>query len=156
MGNYANACVEFLTGVSLPAEIMGLPELLMNTKTVALMRPFLNKWLGGFGDGSQTGLVDTTDDHDITEHEPDSPTNIGRLTLGTGRVVMLPDVGKHGEPVVAAVTQVFDEEHCEVRYFDPEKCVFVQKRVSIYEVDRTEKDKELAMCKMPTGVSKVR
>ena len=46
--SFTNEAMMFLTGHGIPEEIKRLPELVTNTPTVKLLRPFLNRWLGGF------------------------------------------------------------------------------------------------------------
>merc|ERR1712048_829891 len=45
---FTNEAIRFLTGEDLPDEIMQLPNRLLNTRVSQLLRPALNRWLGGF------------------------------------------------------------------------------------------------------------
>jgi len=48
---FTDEAVQFLTGHGIPDAVRQLPELVMNTPTARLLRPFLNRWLGGVGGG---------------------------------------------------------------------------------------------------------
>jgi len=52
---FSNECAHFLIGTPIPEEVSCLPQLAMNTPVARLLRPFLNKWLGGFGKDDQKG-----------------------------------------------------------------------------------------------------
>merc|ERR1712232_1135274 len=60
---FSDHSVEYLTGRSIPSEVLDLPKQLMNSYSARLLRPVLNKWLGGFGEGADNksrGLYDCT------------------------------------------------------------------------------------------------
>lgn len=148
--DFSNDCVRFLTGGHIPDEVMSLPELVMHSsKASLLLRPFMNDWLGGFGGDGVAGFHDATG-HDNPASEANTAEIVKKLTLGVDRVVILPHGGEGGENVVAAITDVYDEDHAQVRYFDPETCEFVAKKVHRDDVERTKSDHMRLMRHMPT------
>merc|ERR1712193_231892 len=45
---FSQELTHFLTGDGIPSAVRDLPELVMGTPTARLLRPLLNRWLGGF------------------------------------------------------------------------------------------------------------
>eukprot|EP00929_Paragymnodinium_shiwhaense_P021315 TRINITY_DN13934_c0_g1_i1.p1 TRINITY_DN13934_c0_g1~~TRINITY_DN13934_c0_g1_i1.p1 ORF type:complete len:532 (-),score=145.07 TRINITY_DN13934_c0_g1_i1:209-1804(-) len=140
--------VHFLTGGHIPEAILNLPKLALESRTGVLMRPFLNQWLGGFGDSSGSGLQDA--EEGLSETKPEDI--IKKLTLGSGRVVVVKGAGSSGEDVLATIVRVMNEDHCEVNFFDPERCAFVKKGVWRDMLERTRTDHEKAMNNQQTWV----
>eukprot|EP00927_Polykrikos_kofoidii_P009788 TRINITY_DN14102_c0_g2_i1.p1 TRINITY_DN14102_c0_g2~~TRINITY_DN14102_c0_g2_i1.p1 ORF type:complete len:492 (+),score=81.10 TRINITY_DN14102_c0_g2_i1:108-1583(+) len=120
---FSNECVMFLTGGHIPNQILEQPELMMQTATARLLRPWLNKWLGGWGEGS------TKDDCHIDGKQVDCDSIRDDLNLDKGRLVIVPGAGKGDDDVVASIANVLDNEMCDVRFFEPELCDFVTQRV---------------------------
>merc|ERR1719433_2188611 len=54
---FSNEAIDFLTGASIPDQVINLPQLVMATTTAKLLRPLLNRWLGGFGGGGEGGVT---------------------------------------------------------------------------------------------------
>merc|ERR1712137_652981 len=145
---FSNDGVHFLTGGSIPSTIIDLPKLALESRTGVLLRPFLNKWLGGFGNDNSSGMQDG----DTNLGEASAAEIVQKLTLGKGRIVVVKGAGINGEDVLATICNVEDEEHCEVNFFDPEQCAFVQKSVNREQVERTKTDYQKAVNKQQTWV----
>merc|ERR1712062_750827 len=73
-----------------------LPELVMETPTVQIFRPFLNRWLGGFTgestDEDTTGIIDVGSDGQLMHHP--SLDNVCTSVLGEGVVLHADSLGE--------------------------------------------------------------
>jgi len=119
---FSNEATDFLTGASIPEQVINLPQLVMATTTAKLLRPLLNRWLGGFSDGSEgadTAATGEADDAaDVPEEAPVSDIN---HALGEGTYILAAGLSgfNPSDQVVCAIIR----EHggkIDLRYFDPE------------------------------------
>lgn len=108
----------FLTGAGLPDKILELQRKAL-TPTVQMLRPYINKYLGGFADGGKS--ID--ENYFTKDSEPEvtaaSTSDISREVLGAGAVVLIDGIGKIDSVVVATLLEEKDGK-CTVKYFDPE------------------------------------
>jgi len=89
--HFADEVFNFLLGHGLPPHILELQEM-ANKGPLKALRPFLNRWLGGFSGETGGGNFDEehfSDDHDGVKH--DSPEVDPTHILGEGDVVILDD-----------------------------------------------------------------
>jgi Ca2+-binding EF-hand superfamily protein len=121
---FSNEAVRFLTGAGIPEEVMNLPELVMSTPTAKLLRPVLNKWLGGFGSPDRSS--DLADDSAIREVDEDT---IRASLLGTGDIVVVQSEGRSEEEQLACVDKDLGDGHVQVQCFDPTTSAFVMRSV---------------------------
>jgi len=119
---FSNEAVDFLTGASIPEQVINLPQLVMATTTAKLLRPLLNRWLGGFGGGGNGGVTaatgETEDAADVPEEAPESEIN---HALGEGSYILAAGLSgfKANDHVVCAIVRE-SAGKIDVRYFDPE------------------------------------
>mmetsp|Transcript_53554 Transcript_53554/g.120741 ORF Transcript_53554/g.120741 Transcript_53554/m.120741 type:complete len:476 (+) Transcript_53554:31-1458(+) len=132
--SFSEEAVRFLTGSSIPETVSKMPEMAMQTPTAKVLRPFLNKWLGGFGEGmeapkdKQGTFVQVPYDSDVR--------SICSSVLGDGEVVVLEGSADEEDYHVAAV----EGEHgdtLDLKLFDPPTNTFVSKTVARSEVKHT-------------------
>mmetsp|Transcript_42529 Transcript_42529/g.97470 ORF Transcript_42529/g.97470 Transcript_42529/m.97470 type:complete len:460 (-) Transcript_42529:342-1721(-) len=115
--SFSNEVVRFLTGADIPDQVRNLPALVMQTPTARLLRPFLNKWLGGFGGGADGGAKDVDTIPPVQESDPQAVID---EILGTGSIIDY-------EGKVATIVQ----EHgdlLDIKYYDPAKVQFVEQK----------------------------
>jgi hypothetical protein len=113
--------VRFLTGNSIPDEILNMPQQVMHTPGARILRPLLNRWLGGFDHGKGAGEgVEEWDArlNDGDEGGASSPP----APLAEGALVVLGCGGK--TPKIAAIKGK-SSAGLEVRFFDPLQSEFV-------------------------------
>lgn len=73
--HFSDEAVRFLTGNGIPENVRRLPELVMDTPGVQLIRPFLNRWLSAFQADSNKAKItpgekqDESDDEDFQTWE---------------------------------------------------------------------------------------
>mmetsp|Transcript_55776 Transcript_55776/g.132954 ORF Transcript_55776/g.132954 Transcript_55776/m.132954 type:complete len:460 (-) Transcript_55776:58-1437(-) len=114
---FSNDAVRFLTGADIPDQIRNLPALVMQTPTARMLRPFLNKWLGGFGGGADGGAKDVERIAPIEEEDPEA---VIREVLGSGGVIDYD--GK-----VATILRE-NGDLIDIKYYDPAKVQFVEEK----------------------------
>jgi len=115
--SFSNEVVRFLTGADIPDQVRNLPALVMQTPTARLLRPFLNKWLGGFGGGADGGAKDVDSIPPVQENDPQA---VIQEILGTGSIIDY-------EGKVATIV----EEHgdlVDIKYYDPVKVQFIEQK----------------------------
>lgn len=113
--HFSNEVVTYLTGSGLPSRILELQQAAL-TPAVRALRPFLNKYLGGFADAGKA--VDEKYFTKDTEAEELEILGDGGFSIfAAGDVVMVS--GIVSQPVVATI---LSEEGCTfgVKYFDPD------------------------------------
>lgn len=92
--HFSDQVVHFLTGAHIPESISKLPELLMDTPTARLLRPFLNRWLRGF----QSMSGPTSPGHRVRDEDSDGELRIWDEGVIEGGEV---DLG-YFDPVISA------------------------------------------------------
>lgn len=116
--HFSNEVVTFLTGEGLPSRILELQKMAL-TPGVQALRPFLNKYLGGFGEAGrevdQNYLTKESAHPDLDIKHSKSCDHISDI-LQAGEVVLVS--GIQDEPVLATVLKEADGIF-EVKYFDP-------------------------------------
>lgn len=130
---FSNAAVRFLTGVSIPDEVINLPELVMQTPTARLLRPLLNTWLGGFsGGGNSEEDTSLVDGQALRKPEVDEEA-ILESCLGSGELVLVQDEGEvmgHCSSLkLACVDKDLGDGSVQVQCFDPTASEFVRRSV---------------------------
>lgn len=126
---FSDDFVHFLTGSGIPDAVKNLPELVMKTPTARLLRPLLNKWLGGFQGGA-----------DGTEHlapgqGPQPVQELGfddvcrQVACAGGDIVCIDPATLDGRPPSGEnlLAQVLKSEKSlvDLKFFDPGSCTFV-------------------------------
>jgi Ca2+-binding EF-hand superfamily protein len=116
--HFSNECVTFLTGAGLPDKIFDLQKKAL-TPTVRMLRPYINKYLGGFADGGKS--IDEQYFTKDNEPEVTGATSVGLCqdVLGKGDVVLVDGIKGIDSSVVATLLEE-KEGKCTVKYFDPE------------------------------------
>eukprot|EP00929_Paragymnodinium_shiwhaense_P056140 TRINITY_DN28107_c0_g1_i1.p1 TRINITY_DN28107_c0_g1~~TRINITY_DN28107_c0_g1_i1.p1 ORF type:complete len:360 (-),score=73.46 TRINITY_DN28107_c0_g1_i1:265-1344(-) len=116
--HFTDEVLKFLTGEGIPSRILELQRSFV-TGPVLRLRPYLNRYLGGFGDAEkevtesqqcQQYLKKDTQPYSLTG----SPTEACSWVLGTGDVVLVEGVDE--APVVATIIGRSGET-CEIKYF---------------------------------------
>mmetsp|Transcript_90073 Transcript_90073/g.232482 ORF Transcript_90073/g.232482 Transcript_90073/m.232482 type:complete len:476 (+) Transcript_90073:76-1503(+) len=115
--HFADEVMHFLTGHGVPDHVLELQNMAL-TPTVKAMRPYLNKYMGGFSQESGGGdqlLADQMARRDSTA-EKLNPSEV----LGKGDIVVI--AGLEGvdtdAPLVATIVKE-EGGKCEVKFFDP-------------------------------------
>jgi len=115
--HFSDECLHFLLGHGVPDHVLSLQRM-AQTSTLRAMRPFLNRYLGGFsgeGGGGDQLLEDTKVKEGIGRVDPAD-------VLGEGAVVVLDGgaagIDEEGSTVVATVLKEAGSV-CEVKFFDP-------------------------------------
>jgi len=131
---FSKEVVFFLTGEQIPEQVSKLPELVLNSPTAKVLRPFLNKWLGGFsgGVGASQGLCDCNTSC-AKEAEYDE---ICQEVLGEGAIVTFNTNEDINGESVGVVTKE-DGDNIEVRIFDPITSEFVIRTSEKKTIHRT-------------------
>lgn len=102
--NFSDTLTMFLMNEHIPDEIRKQPEMVMDTVAARALRPLLNRWLGGFGDGDARASDDGEEHRRVWDTvAPDALIEFSRE--------------EGGRPFVGQVTEVFDED-CVVRSLD--------------------------------------
>jgi Ca2+-binding EF-hand superfamily protein len=110
--------VEFLCGHPIPDTISRMPELVMKTPTARLLRPMLNRWLGGFQGGKDCSCKiadydepDATEGEDVqaSEYDTDLSALISETQEVKGVPVMVYYTTSSGSRVLAAVSNTLTE-----------------------------------------------
>lgn len=124
--SFTNEAMMFLTGHGIPEEIKRLPELVTNTPTVKLLRPFLNRWLGGFDayDSQENGFLDVGS-HGFDIRMPNL-NDVASSVLGQEVVIKADVVGDAAASSLVACVTREDHDTVDVKYFDPNTCAFVR------------------------------
>lgn len=121
--HFSNEVITFLTGSGIPDRILELQKSFI-TPRVRSLRPFLNKYLGGFGE-HHMGVDENLFSIDITPSS--SQKDVCSEVLGQGAVVLIDGMkGADGEEVVATILKE-EDGMLEVKYFDPLKCELATK-----------------------------
>ena len=128
---------------SLTKAVRRLPELVVNTPTVQLLRPLLNKILGGFrGEADDQGVTDIGENGEAV--------TVPILDTILGQDVVIPShilseehsQGAAGVSLIASVTRE-DSSTVDVKFFDPTSCEFHrQNRVKKSGVMTTDQHRE--------------
>jgi len=134
--NFSDDAVNFLTGEHIPDEVRNLPQLVMGTPTARLLRPFLNKWLGGFAGGMHEG-------DPMAESSDFTPGGGGQGSARESvREPVDAVVGDHvvvnmdiGPAVVAKVVRAGKEE-VDVKFYDQASSDFTTLKVPISRIVR--------------------
>lgn len=113
--HFADEASNFLSGMHLPDVVRHLPDHVLSTPTARVLRPFLNRWLGGFRNNGQAN--DGLQDSRLGEVTEPAINEICTEVLGQGQIVTFK--GEHSEDIesIALVTQERGDEYC-LRYFD--------------------------------------
>jgi len=140
---FSNEAITFLTGHGIPDAVRRLPELVVNTPTVQLLRPLLNKILGGFrGEADDQGVTDIGENGEAV--------TVPILDTILGQDVVIPShilseehsQGAAGVSLIASVTRE-DSSTVDVKFFDPTSCEFHrQNRVKKSGVMTTDQHRE--------------
>lgn len=112
--------VRFLTGNGIPDEILNMPQQVMHTPGARILRPLLNRWLGGFDHGKGAGEGVEEWDARLNDGEGDAEPPLA--PLAEGAFVVLGSGGK--TPKIAAVKGK-SSAGLELRFFDPLQSEFV-------------------------------
>jgi hypothetical protein len=121
--HFSNEAIRFLTGASIPDEVINLPELVMKTPTARLLRPVLNKWLGGFG-GNSARDSDLSDDSALRQAR-DGAIEASALLDAGEIVVVQSEGGSRSQEQLACVAKDLGDGSVQVRCFDPTASEFV-------------------------------
>jgi len=116
--HFADECLHFLIGRGVPDHVLELQNMAL-TPNVKSIRPYLNRYLGGFsaedGGGDQL-LMDGKVAEGAGKIDP-------AQMLGEGAVVVLDGgaagIDEEGSCIVATIVREEEGGTCEVRYFDP-------------------------------------
>jgi len=125
---FSNDAVRFLTGVSIPDEVINLPELVMQTPTARLLRPVLNKWLGGFGGGGNAEEPSSLVEDPLLQMA-DGDAIRRETRLGSGEIVIVQSSGGSAEALPACVAKDLGDGSVQVQCFDPTASEFVRRSV---------------------------
>jgi Ca2+-binding EF-hand superfamily protein len=106
--NFSDEIVTFLTGTGIPSRILEIQKVGM-TPTIKALRPYLNKYLGGFGDAGKGDFEDDTQQKSATN--VDNPLT---AHFGSGSPVLFK---LDGEELVGTVVGE-EGDMCQVKYFD--------------------------------------
>jgi hypothetical protein len=134
---FSNDVVQFLTGKSIPDPVRLLPQLVMKTPTARILRPFLNRWLGGFGGGAagKHSLSQEVEGHQITTL---NALDVQRDVLG-GDLIEVKLTGQFdsdaGEVVVATVLKQ-DGDNVDIKYFSPTEGKFNETQIQACNIIR--------------------
>eukprot|EP00746_Dinoflagellata_sp_MGD_P001629 gnl/MRDRNA2_/MRDRNA2_103077_c0_seq1.p1 gnl/MRDRNA2_/MRDRNA2_103077_c0~~gnl/MRDRNA2_/MRDRNA2_103077_c0_seq1.p1 ORF type:complete len:571 (-),score=120.23 gnl/MRDRNA2_/MRDRNA2_103077_c0_seq1:97-1809(-) len=133
---FSNEFVHFLSGDGIPDAVRKLPELVMQTPTARLLRPLLNRWLGGFSHADvHTNPAEHHDfkaAHENSVKEASVDVVCDGFLEAQGGVVSV-DLGlidgdeSSGEIQFAQVSRA-GTDTLDIKYFDPESCAFVEKK----------------------------
>jgi len=121
--HFSNECVTFLTGVGIPDKIFELQHKAL-TPTVRAIRPFINRYLGGFAD-AEKGI----DEHYFAKDTEPTRTVSHDLcgeVLGAGDVVLIDGLPGYEAHLVATLLEEKDGK-CKVKFFDPDTGAIAQK-----------------------------
>jgi len=137
---FTEELVEFLCGHPIPSGITRLPEFVMQTPTARLLRPLLNRWLGGFSGGrdGQEKVADYDDPscpkgHDVQDvsHETVVSELIGETMKKSSVPILVHYTTKAGVRVLATVTASTNEkgkEFLDLKWFSNEASSFETKQ----------------------------
>lgn len=131
--HFSNDVIRFLTGGHVPDKVLELQNIAQTPALLAL-RPFLNKYFGGFGDaGKDSGSVGFTTDTNVEpEHSHDS---ICYAVLGEGSVVIISEEHEGGFGVIVRE----EDDTCTVKVFDPSTGDMVLKVLPHSALEKIEK-----------------
>mmetsp|Transcript_155874 Transcript_155874/g.283513 ORF Transcript_155874/g.283513 Transcript_155874/m.283513 type:complete len:489 (+) Transcript_155874:89-1555(+) len=128
--HFANECVKFLTGEFMPDRILELQKMALSP-TLRALRPFLNKYLGGFAEADKD-----IDENYLTKEEPlpllgksqsAIDNEIDKVAQAGDAVVV---TGIDAEPVIATIIGAPDKDgKLTVKYFDPQTHHIATKQV---------------------------
>jgi len=100
--HFCDSLAIFLMNEHIPDDVVHQADQVMETTTATLLRPFLNRWLGGFGD-SATVASSQVDTHELDAVDPGALVEFCRA--------------EGGRPLVGEVAEVGGQE-CTVRCLD--------------------------------------
>lgn len=113
--NFADEAAEYLTGMHLPDVVRHLADNVLAAPTAKMCRPFLNRWLGGFGQkGDHQGLQDSGES---SVEAPDVERVLSEV-LGQGKLVNYASEPGDKSPLMAVVTEDKGDGYG-IRFFDP-------------------------------------
>lgn len=112
--SFADEAAEYLTGMHLPDVVRHLADNMLAAPMARMCRPFLNRWLGGFGGTAQQGLQDRRE----SGVEEPVVEEICSEVLGEGELVNYAGEGGEGTPATAVVTEDTGDGYG-IRFFDP-------------------------------------
>jgi len=129
--HYSNELAQVLCGNGIPDAITSQPQLIMDAPRLRLLVPFLNKWLGGFGNGDDSHAAgpqkqELVDAAEKLQHDAVADT-VGESSDGPRIVSFDPAVMNGGLPSCEEqFGHVVHTPHgsMQLRYFDPKTCSF--------------------------------
>lgn len=135
--HFSNEVCNFLLGQGIPEKIFELQKTFLTGPIVAL-RPFLNRYLGGFAD-AQKGIDENFMAKDGDVEGGKSAEDLKDELLGSGDVVLVEGVdGIHGAVLATVLKE--GKGKCEIKYFDPtEHRIETMKGVPISKMKKTTK-----------------
>jgi hypothetical protein len=125
--HYSNELAQVLCGNRIPDVITSQPLVILDAPRMKVLVPLLNKWLGGFDDGSGATIAEK---QELRETAQSTQRNVANTTEDAPSLVSFdPSVINGGLPSTEEqFGQVMRTPHGSVglRYFDPKSCDFVQ------------------------------
>jgi len=130
--HFSSQCISFLTGGDVPERVLELQNIAL-TPTVKMVRPYLNKWLGGFGEARKNCPEDA-----MFHYEPGSQaqTNVVKDMLGDCEIVQVKGVEGHGEDLILASVLAETSDHVKIKFFDACRGATVTESINVSQIVR--------------------
>jgi len=113
--HFCDEILKYLTGDGMPKKVMELQRMAA-TPTMMLLRPVLNKVMGGFGDAGKALDANFLSNGEASSTPDAQDLSVFKDLFSEGKVVQIPNMD--GTDVVGTIIKEVDGV-CDIRYFDP-------------------------------------
>lgn len=115
--HFCDEILRYLTGEGMPKKVMELQRMAM-TPTVLMLRPVLNKMMGGFGEAGKTVDANFLATGEASATPAARDCSVFKDLFSEGKAVHVPSMEGVGTDVVGTIIKEVDGS-CDIRYFDP-------------------------------------